>query len=444
MVIEAFSGFSKKPNSTKQPSGGTSITVRLKDNCSVLNPVFLLTGYNLSHNYVKWGIRYYYIDDIVIVGNDLAEYHCSTDALATFKSDIGSSSQYILRSSAASNGNIIDMKYPTKTAPTGAYYTPTTISTTFNGGSFVLGVKNGAGDTGITYYALNASQMNLLTAYMFSDVWLDATEISTALQKMLNNPMDYIASCYWYPFTINSGIERSIWFGYWDSHVDGQLLPESTRIVNVFDTVSLADHPQIARGNYLNGSPFTRITADVYGFGRVPLDPNLFMSSRSCTVRIVTDIYTGLGDLIIEASTGRATKTSAMVGVPIQLSQVTQDLIKPLVTAASTGASLATGHYIGAVAGITDAVSSLLKPQMQSSGSTGSKVAYALDPRIYIEWYSIVDEDNASIGRPLCAVRTINTLSGFIQCENADLDMSASPAEKETIVSNMNNGFYYE
>ena len=44
MVIECYSGFQKKPNSTKQPSGGSTKTVRLKDNCSVLNPVFLLNG----------------------------------------------------------------------------------------------------------------------------------------------------------------------------------------------------------------------------------------------------------------------------------------------------------------------------------------------------------------------------------------------------------------
>ena len=65
MVIEAYSGFTKKPNSTKQPSGsGTQLDVRLKENCSVLNPIFIVNGYNLSHNYIKWGSRYYFIDDI--------------------------------------------------------------------------------------------------------------------------------------------------------------------------------------------------------------------------------------------------------------------------------------------------------------------------------------------------------------------------------------------
>ena len=444
MQIECFSGFAKKPNSTKQPTGGTTINVTLKEPTSVLEPVFIIQNYDLSWNYIRWGNRYYYVDDIVIVHNNIAEYHCSSDPMAIYKSDIGSSSQYVLRSASQSDTNIIDMKYPTKTSPTGQYYTPTTISAAFNGGCFVLGVKNGAGDTGITYYKLSSSQMNSLTAYMFSDVWLDATEISTALQKMLNNPMDYIASCYWYPFNISTGVGRSIWFGYWDSGVNGELITESNRIVNVADTVSLANHPQITRGNYLNGSPFTRIMADIYGFGRVPIDPNLYMSSRSMTIRIITDVFTGLGDLVIESSIGRASKTSAMVGVPVQLSQVTQDLIKPAISMASTGASFATGHYIGAVAGIADAVTTLLSPQMQTSGSIGSKVGYAIDPRIYIEWYSIVDEDNATMGKPLCKVRTINALSGYIQCENADLDISASPQEKQRIIEYMNGGFYYE
>ena len=92
MNITCYSGFSKKPNSTKQPSGGTSKSVVLKQPTSVLNPVFLIEDYNLSWNYIKWGVRYYYVDDIVIVHNNIAEYHCSTDAMATFKRSMSPSS----------------------------------------------------------------------------------------------------------------------------------------------------------------------------------------------------------------------------------------------------------------------------------------------------------------------------------------------------------------
>jgi hypothetical protein len=83
-------------------------------------------------------------------------------------------------------------------------------------------------------------------------------------------------------------------------------------------------------------------------------------------------------------------------------------------------------------------------PQVQSSGSNGSKVSYIQTPNIVTEFRTIVDEDNITIGRPLCAVRTISSIPGFIQCENVDIDISGSPAEKSAVISFMEGGFFYE
>lgn len=168
MVIEVFSGFSKKPNSTKRPSGGSLVTVRLKDNCSVLNPVFLLTGYNLSHNYVKWGSRYYYIDDIVIVGNELAEYHCSTDALATFKDVIGASNQYVSRSASSYNLRVVDNYYPALALNThNASIVESPFTKDIDSGCYIIGIQGkGSGGNGgaVTYYRATSAGLKTLVA----------------------------------------------------------------------------------------------------------------------------------------------------------------------------------------------------------------------------------------------------------------------------------------
>ena len=52
MQITIFSGFSKEHNSTKQPSGGTVVNCYLKDDTSLINPVFVLDSANFSVNYV--------------------------------------------------------------------------------------------------------------------------------------------------------------------------------------------------------------------------------------------------------------------------------------------------------------------------------------------------------------------------------------------------------
>lgn len=446
MVIECYSGFSKKPNSTKQPSGGTTKEVRLKDNCSVLNPVFLLTGYNLSHNYVRWGSRYYYIDDIVIIGNELAEYHCSSDALATFKADIGGSSQYVVRSASAYNGSVMDNKYPTIADTDESHIALTGISSQIdvNSGTYVMGLKSKETSSGVAFYALTAAQLSSFVQFLYSDSWLTATDVTTTLQKMLIDPFDYIISINWYPFTI-SGTARPVYFGFWDwtGHTM-QEIPEANRMKSFVHTGSLPNHTQIARGGYLNAYPYSKIDVDLYAFGRFPIDPNRFLDDRSIVVTLGIDLYTGVGTVRITGTSGTIYEACATCSIPIQLSQVKNDFTRPLVSAAAAGVALATENYVGASGAIADVVHSSMH-QVTSIGAVGSISAYAYNPpQISCVYYKVADEDQAQIGRPLMAVRQLSSLSGFIQCEGADLDTAASPTEKSAIISALNEGFYYE
>lgn len=447
MVIEAYSGFSKKPNSTKQPSGsGTSITCRIKDNCSVLNPVFLLNAYNLSHNYVKWGSRYYYIDDIVIVGNELAEYHCSTDVMATFKGDIIASSQYVARSAAAADLTVMDSRYPTK-----AQITPVSEPISFQGatidyehGTYVIGLKSKMSNNGLAYYSMSESDFADFCSYLYSDAWIDITDLPASIQKMLSDPFDYVVSCMYYPFSV-TGSNTSVYFGYfdWTGHQMSRI-NEANRMKTFVASGTLPTHPQVARGSFLNAAPYTRMWLDLYCFGKVALDPNYFLNSRAYSVSMLVDLFTGIGTCKVESTNGEVYKASATVGIPVQLSQIKNDLSRPLIEATSIAASLAVDNYVGAAAGIADAVSSAM-PQISSIGSVGSVSSYAFNPpNIEVHFYHIVEEDLAQIGRPLCAVRTISSLSGYIECDNADLDTAASPAEKTQIMDYMNRGFYNE
>ena len=63
---------------------------------------------------------------------------------------------------------------------------------------------------------------------------------------------------------------------------------------------------------------------------------------------------------------------------------------------------------------------------------------------IQSEFKLLVNEDITRKGRPLCAIRTINTLSGFIQVDKADIDIATAEGEQEEIRSYMEGGFYYE
>ena len=59
-------------------------------------------------------------------------------------------------------------------------------------------------------------------------------------------------------------------------------------------------------------------------------------------------------------------------------------------------------------------------------------------------FFDIADEDLASRGRPLCAARTLSNLAGYIQCSDADPEISCTDEEMAAIVNYLNSGFYME
>lgn len=453
MEIKVYSGFSKKPNSTKQPSGGTTKTVRLKDGCSVINPVFLLTGYDLSNNYVSWGNRYYYIDDIVILHNELAEYHCSSDPLATFKSDIGSSSQYVLRSASSYNGRIVDNYYPAKAQNTHA---ANMITSPFdkNSGTYVIGMQGkGSGGNGgaVTYYAGNAAAMKALVEYMLGDpVTYDVSEISSQLLTCIFNPLQFIVSCMWFPFSVPT-MNGDVTCGWWQV-TNSSLRPLSSLEWGTNFTIPIPKHPKASnRGEYLNLLPYSRYTLEAGPWGIIPLDNFNLLDSNELYCDYKVDLMTGSGRLNIKFRDKVAYNNiqSAQIGVPIQLGQ--NVLNQGALTGAGSGIlntikSAITGDVGGmmfnGLGAIGDAAAtSQAVPSMQGSNGT---MAFFNGFGILADFLDVADDNITENGRPLCEVKTVSSLSGYMICENADLDTAASPAEKSTILSALNGGFYYE
>lgn len=80
---------------SKEFAAGYSTECSLKDNTSMFRPVLLVgsvTGYpefdEMNYLYLPAFKRYYFIDDIISVGNNLWEIHCHVDVLYTYKEQI--------------------------------------------------------------------------------------------------------------------------------------------------------------------------------------------------------------------------------------------------------------------------------------------------------------------------------------------------------------------
>lgn len=82
-------------------------------------------------------------------------------------------------------------------------------------------------------------------------------------------------------------------------------------------------------------------------------------------------------------------------------------------------------------------------PQVSVSGRAGSR-ASIVEPILISKFVDIVDADDAELGRPVCQLKTLSTLSGFVQCADGDLQISGFPEERRELRRYLTTGFFYE
>lgn len=114
-ITVSFATGSKRENSTKQLTMTAMHDCTFKNGCSMLNPTLLLElSSNTFPNYTAFKIedRYYRITDIRSVRNNLFEIDGIIDVLATYKSSILASTQYVCYSSHNSNTWLPDTRIP--------------------------------------------------------------------------------------------------------------------------------------------------------------------------------------------------------------------------------------------------------------------------------------------------------------------------------------------
>ena len=90
-VMTFYSNFSKRENSTKQPTGGTSYNVAFKEGFSVMGgTIKLQSSFDTAKNFTaaNYENRFYKVDNVVSINNDIVDIILSLDALATYRSNI--------------------------------------------------------------------------------------------------------------------------------------------------------------------------------------------------------------------------------------------------------------------------------------------------------------------------------------------------------------------
>lgn len=461
--------FSKKTNSTAIPNSSTPLlslsNCQIKAGCSIIHPVIEVVKdkkpIDYNYCYIDDWKRYYFIDDITY-GLGVWLLSMSVDVLASFRSDILNSNQYVLRSYTEYDSSILDTYYPTTSNVTkdikyidtnvtsGSTTIPDYFSRRYNTGAFIISVLGNNG-TGVTCYETDYTGLKQIINALSTYVPSDMDDISNGIAKQLYDPFQYIVSCLWYPWApVDAGTTyNDLYFGQYSIRVNCIELP-SNQFVRYHDSViDLPKHPKTySRGKYLNMSPYSEYTLYFEPFGAIPLDATKLVDATGVACRWYIDFSTG--DAILNVCekgnlSNVLSKHYAQFGIPIRLTTSSVDILGGASSGLSTIGSLLNLDWRGAIAGAFTAVTNTAIPQPRTMGSQGSFLQQYVIPNISAIFYDIVDEDMANVGRPLCKLKVLSSLSGYTQIGNAHIEsLTATDIEKNEITSLMSTGIYLE
>lgn len=456
-----FYSFTKEVNSTAQPSGaGTTYQCQSNANFDIISPRLPLnigaaanpTGLNYCR--VPAWSRYYWVTRWAFEGGLWVAYG-SVDPLASWKTQIGQTSAYVLRSAYASDGSIPDHMYPTKSAPTVNNVAITKdwadADLDYSEGRFVVGTIGSNGAT--TYAALTPNEFVQFATAAFSDTFFN--KVATGqnwMTKAIFDPMQYLSSVTWFPFAIEGGSGRAqdVYLGYWFTGIRG-LAHEPTR--EFTKTVSVPKHPQRStRGSFLDAAPYSNYVLDLRPFGRIELKSDLLAGSATITISYIVDWISGQAILRVSNSSGVPIAVQqAQLGVTVQISQVLRDYMGGAMgmvgAGVQTGLALVTGNIPGAIAGVSSAIGNAvntMQPDVTTSGLNSGFSSLEGSWHLIGTFYELAAEDNTHRGRPLCQVRQLNTLPGYQLCTDTDIQIPCTRAEMDAIRSYLESGYYYE
>lgn len=474
--------FSKDNRSTGIPSGdGTVITgINYKKPTSRETPDFEFTTDSMNDdfefNYLKIHDKYFYINDVTIGNRDKFVLHCSKDRLATYRTQIHNSNQYIVRSTHTSdlNGYINDTAYAMTSNITTSHTdyfdqssTGSWISSTF--GTAVLGVLGpNQGDT-TTYYEMSTGTLTTFIQTLYGvDVGtaLGVAEIGMGLLKTLFDPIKYLTSCILLPYNYGgSGTTNIIKAGYLDIPLGTQnnLSKIQSIAQRVFTAeINYGNHPQAGtRGHYLNIEPYTQRKLSVMPFGTFDIDCSK-LNDYQHKIRLSAHCNKSDGNATLEVftipdgSSGTHNTlfwSNAQLGVHIPLYQ-SDSIFKQTYSlmGSQVGAvgAVMTGNF-ASLPGIAGqwcgAINTMHAPNVHMvGGASGSFILNdrsGQDPQLDSTYYNVVPYDN-NLGVMVCDMRRLGDMPGFNICQNSKINISGPESDREYIRNIMNTGIIIE
>lgn len=483
MITLVFGVVRKKRNSTYIPTTELTATqyASLKDGCSDHNPVFLLSNTTnvFAFNYVKWDNWYYFVDDVVREHNQLVSVHCSLDVLATYKADILQTTCFVAYSSVSGGPWLPDTRIPqlnNVSVASSAYTLPFFGSFTMNDVGFYLTVIGKSG--GCTTWSMSLGQLTALINNISTDNGHELDDImhksfdtpeeaiealtyamaSTSLfSNAYGNAASCIRACTWTPLSAPNIGTGDIYLGDYDTGIFGNKADISPQ--HGFFSVRIPwQYSDWRRGTF----------EDVYFFmpcvGMVSLSSANLVNSSSLTVRYSYTVLDGnicfqvlAGSQVIGSYSGKA---SGEYPIGLNRGASAADVFQTLLSGAEkTVATAAHGSVlnpmgIAATAGQAvltgiDVATATQQKHPSTIGGIGGGAGIALtsDAVCFTVAHGsscTPDEMAAVMGKPTMKPLTLSDCTGYCECVNAHVSVSASADAINEIDKFINTGFFIE
>ena len=457
----------KRENSTYHPTGSaTTYQCVSNTDFDILSPdIPLNIGLTenptaLNYAYIDAFNRYYFVTNWR-VQNGMWWCSLQVDVLSSWRESIAAQTLYIDRSAAEFNTNIVDTTYP-GTADFSVTAIPFTLTDSdqhqwktnaaFQDGTFIMGVIGAGG--AVNYWAFPASNYTRFMHSVFNYDYGFADE----QVKAVFNPIQYITSVIWLPFSYAGTGTVNVDFGWWNiGGVDSGAYPLGPGgTINFGASVNLPKHPQQNRGRWLNGPQFTHYLLKLPCYGMLDIQGFDMVDATSVAISVDVDISTGKAIAYVKPNSVNVNTqlVEFQAGVNVQVSQIQSNMLSMganwLRNTGSVGAYVSKS-IAGAFAGMGGLLSSVtdmadfdFSDKVSSAGTTGSLAGTLISGALIGEFQMIADENQPDRGRPLCKRRSIGSLKGFMQISDADIDIPCTLTELNQIRSYMNGGFFYE
>lgn len=464
MNIVTWSNFTKRRNSTKQPTAtGTTHTATLKEATSIEKPTFVFASNDFTINYVQAFGHYYFVDDIKSVRNGIIEVSCSMDVGATFKTEIGSYNAYIERSYTLVNSMIPDPYVSMLNREIVQSNIYSSLSIFVSGGIYIISVLNdlGSGAGFTSYYATDISNLMALSNYVNTDWGSGAADLLSWLQATFLHTADCIIDCIWVPIALSQISGSS--FATFETmkigvdQVTGVNGYRFTGPAIVSQSISVTIPHMYT--DFRKGAPYTVGRMFIPGYGNVDFNP-LDFNGDIIDVQFDVDITTGDVVCYFKDASGKViSNVTYNVAVNCPVGKVGADVQGTIsgalgtvgglaMTAAAGGGAAMVGGTIGATASAINTISSIAAPTTSVHGGKGGRALMKSGLDLICSTIAKYTTDPADLrsthGRPSMGQAVISTCSGYVKCSEAEVPIAGMESDKQAVNDLLNSGFYYE